>query len=174
MTDMFTTGSLGLVHTLFALLAMLSGWRVLVSPKGNRRHKITGYVYLAAMVAMNATGLFIQSLFQFGPFHWLALVSLVTVLAGVRAARAMGRKPGAFETHYKLMSWSYVGLLAAFVSEVVTRSPWVTSGAGFAVSVLLATVAVILVGAIVIRRSSAKYRQAFGYNNIGKPDERVY
>lgn len=161
MIELFTTGALGLVHTLLALLAMLLGWRVLVKPKGNRLHKITGYIYVAAMVAMNATGLFIQSLFQFGPFHWLALFSLVTVVAGVWAARGIGRKPGAFKMHYELMSWSYVGLLAAFISEVMTRTPWVRDGTSFALTVLVATVTVILVGGLVINRSAAKYRHAF-------------
>lgn len=161
MTDLFTTGGLGLIHTLLAVVAMLCGWRVVVMPKGNRQHKITGYVYVAAMVAMNATGLFIQSLFQFGPFHWLALFSLATVVAGVWAARRIGRKPGAFKMHYELMSWSYVGLLAAFVSEVLTRTPWVRSGTSFALTVFMATGIVILVGGIVIHRSTAKYRKAF-------------
>lgn len=157
MTELFTTGSLGLVHTLLAVVAMLCGWRVLVKPKGNRLHKITGYIYVITMVAMNATGLFIQSLFQFGPFHWLALFSLATVIAGVWAARNIGRKPGAFKMHYELMSWSYVGLLAAFVSEVVTRTPWVSNGTGFALSVVFSTVGVLLIGGFVIHRASVKY-----------------
>lgn len=54
------------------------------------------------------------------------------------------------------MSWSYVGLLAAFASEVVTRSPWADSGPSFALSILLATATVLLVGGIVIHH----YREA--------------
>lgn len=165
MADFFTTGSLGLTHTLFAVLAMVSGWRVLAMPKGNRLHKMTGYVYVGAMVAMNFTGLFVQSLFRFGPFHWLALISLATVIVGVRAARSIGRKTGALNKHYELMSWSYVGLLAAFVSEVVTRTPWAVNGLSFALSVLMATTTVMLVGKIVIRRSSARRHDPSDYHN---------
>lgn len=150
MTDFFTTGSLGLTHTLVAMLAMVSGWSVLARRKGNRLHKITGYVYVAAMVAMNVSGLFIHSLFKFGPFHWLALFSLATVLAAVWAARSIRTSSEKLQMHRDLMSWSYVGLLAAFASEVVTRTPLATNGPRFALAVLLATATVTLVGGIVI------------------------
>lgn len=156
MSDFFATGSLGLTHTLIAVLAMVSGWWVLATRKGNRLHKITGYIYVTAMVAMNLTGLFIQSLFRFGPFHWLALFSLATVVAAVWAARSIRRKPDAIKIHRELMSWSYVGLLAAFASEVVTRTPWVTSSTSFALTVFLTTAIVTLAGRIVIYHGGKK------------------
>lgn len=49
--------------------------------------------------------------------------------------------------HAALMCWSYVGLLAAFVSEVATRVPGVRFGYG----VVVATIAVVVVGGILIR-----------------------
>jgi len=41
-------------------------------------------VYLAAMVSLNVSGLFIYNLYgHFGPFHWMALGSLLTLMAGM-------------------------------------------------------------------------------------------
>jgi hypothetical protein len=48
--------------------------------------------------------------------------------------------------HATLMCWSYVGLFAAFVSEIATRVP----GARFGWSVVAVTVAVVMVGAVLI------------------------
>jgi hypothetical protein len=48
--------------------------------------------------------------------------------------------------HATLMCWSYVGLFAAFVSEIATRVP----RAPFGWSVVAATVAVVMVGAVLI------------------------
>jgi hypothetical protein len=48
--------------------------------------------------------------------------------------------------HAALMCWSYVGLFAAFVSEIAARVPGVRFGWG----VVAATVAVVIVGAVLI------------------------
>jgi hypothetical protein len=49
--------------------------------------------------------------------------------------------------HAKFMSWSYVGLLAAFVAEVAVRVP----GVGFGSAVIAATAFVVAGGAVLIR-----------------------
>jgi uncharacterized membrane protein len=113
---------IGLVHLLAAVLALASGLLVLLTRKGKRRHRRLGWTYVGAMAAVNLTALMIYDLFGgFGPFHIAALVSGVTIIAGV--IPAVRRRParGWVEYHAHWMVWSYIGLVAAAVSEISTR-----------------------------------------------------
>jgi hypothetical protein len=49
--------------------------------------------------------------------------------------------------HAVAMCWSYIGLFAAFVSEIATRVPGVRFGWG----VVAATIGVVAVGAVLVR-----------------------
>lgn len=142
--------TLGLFHTVCALVALGSGAAVVLRRKGTRSHRRLGWIYVASMLALNGTALMIYRLFGgFGPFHAAAIASLVTVVAG--AVSAYRRKPGWLEHHYAWMTWSYVGLWAAAVAEVGTRVP----GFRFWWAVMVGTFAVIGIGAILIRRNQA-------------------
>ena len=72
---------LGLFHTLTALLAMLFGAIVLLRPKGTRRHKQLGYVYVVNMFLLNFSAF---GIYNFGGkpslFHLFALISFATIL----------------------------------------------------------------------------------------------
>jgi uncharacterized membrane protein len=136
---------LGWVHTTFALAALGSGAAVLLRPKGTRRHRQTGWLYVGSMVGLNGTALLIYRLFGgFGPFHVAALLSLATLAGGVLAA--VRRRPGWVERHYWWMAYSYLGLLAATASEAATRLP----GTVFWWAVLLASAVVFAGGAVLI------------------------
>ena len=75
--------SLGLVHVLTALAAMFFGAAVIFNRKGTRKHRWMGRSYLAMMLTLNVTALLNYELYgQFGPFHWMVLASLATVIAG--------------------------------------------------------------------------------------------
>ncbi|HEU4883175.1 MAG TPA: DUF2306 domain-containing protein [Longimicrobium sp.] len=143
--------ALGGFHLICALLALASGAAVLLRRKGTRRHRRLGWIYVCSMVALNVTALMIYRLFGgFGPFHVGSIFSLVTVVAG--AVPAIRRKPANWvERHYAWMTWSYVGLCAAAVSEVGTRTP----GLQFWWGVMLGTAAVFGAGAVLIRRHRA-------------------
>lgn len=142
---------LGLFHTTCALLALASGAAVLMRRKGTRSHRRLGWLYVASMLALNGTALMIYRLFGgFGPFHVAAVASLLTVVAGI--VPAYRRKPANWvEHHYAYMTWSYVGLWAAAVAEVGTRVP----GFRFWWAVMAGTVAVLGIGAVMIRRNRA-------------------
>jgi hypothetical protein len=74
------------------------------------------------MVTLNATALGIYRLFHaWGPFHWLALLSLASVAVGVFTARR--RRAGWPVRHARLMAGSYIGLVAAAAAEIVVRVP---------------------------------------------------
>ena len=148
---------LGWFHLLAALVAMASGAVVLLGRKGTRGHRRLGWAYVASMVALNGSALLIYRLFGgFGPFHVAAIVSLGGLVMGVLVMRRP-RDPRAVERHYYWMTWSYVGLLAAFVSEVGTRVP----GAVFWWAVLAGTLLVVAVGSRLIRRGAASALRPF-------------
>lgn len=162
--------SIGLIHTVAATTALIAGAAVLLTRKGTRRHRQLGWTYAVSMLLLNVTALLIYRLFgRFGPFHVGAVFSLVTVIAGTVAAlgarRARARRDGverarALERHYQWMTWSYVGLAAAAVSEIATRMPALRPGPGqglaFGITVAVATLVVVAVGVRMIpRRRSA-------------------
>ena len=158
--------SLGWIHTIAALTALVTGAAVLLIRKGTRRHRQIGWAYVVSMLLLNGTALLIYRLFgRFGPFHVGAIFSFVTVAAGTAAALAARRararrnpveRARALERHYQWMTWSYVGLAAAAVSEIATRMPALRprpgQGLAFGITVAVATLLVIGVGAQLIRR----------------------
>jgi uncharacterized membrane protein len=152
--------ALGLFHLTMAILALGTGAAVLLMTKGTRRHRQMGWVYVTAMGALNLSALSIYRLFgKFGPFHVFALISLASVLAGTvsavqarraRLARNPDRRAMLVERHYQFMTWAYVGLCAAAVSEVATRIPAFRPGPGqgamFGIAVGVASLVVMAVG----------------------------
>ena len=137
----------GAFHAGLGLVAIVLGMFVLFLQKGTPRHRWIGLAYLVSMVALNATALAIYDLFgRWGPFHNLALVSLLTVAAGVVPVwvrRPRGRWMG---LHARCMAWSLAGVLAALFSEIGARIP----GVGLAAGVIWPTAAVMVVAAVLI------------------------
>jgi len=116
----------GLGHFASALLALICGGVVFFQKKGTRAHRIWGRVYGVAMVVLNAAGLNTYGIDgNFGPFHWMALVSLITLSAGLLPVWLRKPQGGWLELHAHFISWSYVGLVAAGVSQIATQlSDW--------------------------------------------------
>lgn len=140
---------LGLAHFYSALLAIAAGAVVVFRRKGTRFHKWCGRLYLIAMLAVNISALLIYRLWgHFGPFHAAAIVSLLTVIMGVQVAWRKQPIRHWRVAHAYWMSWSYVGLLAAAVSETATRY----LDFNFGWTVALATAAVLGAGALVINK----------------------
>jgi uncharacterized membrane protein len=124
------TSNTGFVHLLFSILALILGSWVLFSPKGTSSHKKAGYVYVVAMLGVNLTAFFMYRLFgHFGMFHWMALVSLATLLAGM--VPMLLKKPRSYVSlHFNFMYWSVFGLYGAFVAETLVRIPDVVIESG--------------------------------------------
>jgi uncharacterized membrane protein len=153
---------LGTVHFVFALAALASGAWVLRMRKGTRWHRTLGHLYVGSMLGLNVTALFIYRLTGgFGLFHAFALFALFTL--GMAMWTVLARRPreGWMEAHATWMSWSYVGLLAAAVSETATRvlMPVLAPNLGgaaigaFWLLVGVATFAVVFVGRrMIVRR----------------------
>ncbi len=155
-------------HVLSAAVALISGATVLLRRKGDQVHRLLGRVYFGSMLTLNLSALLIYRLFGgFGPFHIAAVVSLATIIPGVRAARR--KQLGWLERHYYWMTFSYVGLLAATASEAITRLP----KAPFWWAVAVASALTMMVGAIIIFRRSrstlAPFRPMPAFSSLRSP-----
>jgi hypothetical protein len=104
------------------------------------------------MIALNVTALSLYELYgHFGPFHWMALGSLLTLIAGmipVFTRRPKGRWLG---LHAAFINGSYVGLVAATAAEVTSRIPGTEEMFGLVVGGTSALV--IGIGALLIQRT---------------------
>ena len=153
------SGPVGGVHVAAAVAALVLGLVVLLGRKGTRPHRILGYGYALAMAVMLATAFLIYRLFgKFGPFHVAALVSTATLAAGLLPAVLKRPRGRWLEVHYGLMSWSYIGLVAAATAEVLVRVP----RAPFWPAVPGATAGVMLVGGWMVNRFETRTLAAAG------------
>jgi uncharacterized membrane protein len=148
--DQFLSG----LHIGTAISALIFGLCVFLTRKGTRLHKQFGYAYFFNMLGLNISALFLYRLTgEFGPFHGAALASLLTLIAGFIPAYLRLPEGRWLELHYEFMNWSYVGLVAAGVSEATTRIP----AAPFWPAVFAGTMVVFLIGGILIGRGRGKY-----------------
>jgi uncharacterized membrane protein len=149
MTYQFLSG----FHIGAAISALVFGLCVFLTRKGTRLHKQFGYAYFFNMLGLNISALFIYRLTgHFGPFHGAALASLLTLMAGFTAVYLRLPQGRWLELHYEFMNWSYVGLVAAGVSEATTRLP----SAPFWPAVFAGTVIVFVIGGVLIGQGRGK------------------
>lgn len=143
------------LHIVAAAVAMVLGLLVLLRRKGTRSHRRLGYAYVISMAALNLSAFGMYRLFGvFGPFHIAAVVSTLTIAAGMRAILKRPRSQRTIELHLVFMYWSVIGLYAAFFSELMVR---VRINAAFMILVSCATGATVLFGALFQRRLIAKW-----------------
>lgn len=147
-------GILGLIHVGFGSLALVLGLIIFRMTKGTQLHRCLGYLYVASMLGLNVTALLIYHVFgTFGPFHVLALISLVTVVGGLVPAYFKRPRGKWLRRHYEGICWSYVGLLAATAAEIAVRLPFVQGfGLAFGLATFVASFLVIFAGAFVLYR----------------------
>lgn len=108
-----------ITHISLGFLSLISGFTVLLMTKGNARHRLVGRVYAASMLGLNLTALGIYKLYGgWGFFHWMAIASLIPLVAGYLAIRFKK-----IEAHYFFMNWSFIGLLCATISEIFVHVP---------------------------------------------------
>lgn len=159
--------TLGFIHTIFGIVALLAGTAVFLLRKGTRWHRTLGHLYLTNMLALNISALFIYRLFgTFGPFHWLALISLLTLIAGMVPIFTRRPKGRWLELHASFINGSFVGLVAATAAEITSRLPGTEEHFGLVVGGT--SIVVIFIGGLLIqrftptsvRRTPARFRRA--------------
>ena len=144
--------TLGWIHMIFGLVALAAGTAVILIRKGTRWHRTLGHLYLTNMLALNVSALAIYKLYgHFGPFHWMALASLLTLVAGMVPVFTRLPKGGWLELHAAFIMGSYVGLVAATAAEITSRIPGTENYFGLVVGITSALV--IGVGAMLIHRN---------------------
>jgi len=108
-----------LIHIILGFSSLISGFTVLLIKKGSRNHRLIGRAYVLSMLGLNLTAFGIYKLFGgWGFFHWMAIASLIPLLAGYISIRYKK-----IEAHYFFMCWSYIGLLCATISEIFVHLP---------------------------------------------------
>ena len=127
----------GQFHIAAAVVSLATGAVQSVRPKGDRLHRGTGYVYAASMLLTNLSALLIYRFTgRFNVFHALALFSLFSVGMALRPMLQKPRPANWLLTHYMWILWSYVGLWAATVTEILVRvvrvSGWTSAAVGTA------------------------------------------
>lgn len=138
----------GTAHVSFGFASLILGAGIFSLAKGTDLHRFVGMLYVLAMFGLNLTALLIYRMFgRFGVFHVLALSSLTVVLAGLFTVVLRRPRNRWLRNHYYLMGWSYVGLWAAFATEImvrVVRWPLVAA-------VAVPTILVVLMGGGLVR-----------------------
>lgn len=97
------------LHAVAALAALGLGAVQFVLPKGTRRHKLLGWLWVLLMVAVSLSALFISTIGTWGyfsPIHLLVPFTLFSLLGAVRAARLKDVR-----RHKWIMSMLFVGAL---------------------------------------------------------------
>lgn len=150
---------IGWLHIIFSLASLWFGTVILIKNKGTLSHKRIGYLYAVAMLGVNTTAFLIYHLFgRFGPFHIAAVISSLTLLAGMIPVIFRHEIKSWFSLHMSFMYYSVIGLYAAFASELIVRLP----GIRFWWSVMLATMLVMLAGVIFFRKYSTRWYETYG------------
>lgn len=146
------------VHATAAALSLVLGAVNLARrPKGDRRHRLVGRVWVVAMYLTVLSSFAIREVNP-GGFSWLhglSAFTLVTLTVGWLAALR-----GRIETHRGFLRGSYVGTVGAFVGAVLVpqrdvpqlavHHPWVLSLAASAV-LAVAWLVVALAGRVARR-----------------------
>ena len=141
------------LHIFGAISGLVFGALVFLNPKGTRKHKLFGYAYFVSLMLVNASALSVyEQSPQGGPFHILAVVSLLTLAAGMVPVLTKRPKHAWLNLHAYFMSWSYVGLIGAGVGQLGAA----TLDGSPAIAVFFPTVFVVLIGGLLIHSRTQK------------------
>ena len=121
---------MGTVHVVTACFAIALGLAILIRRKGDRRHRGLGLVYAAAMGVVNLAviGRYDGS-GRPGPFHALAVISILTTALGWWTLSRRVRGNRAVHAHASFMTWSWIGAVTAGLAQAANQwwpdhSPW--------------------------------------------------
>lgn len=163
--------TIGWIHTIAAIIALITGSMVLLKTKGTFLHKMTGRVYAISMLIVCATAFMIYRVHgTFGILHFFALVSSITLILGMLPLYLNGYK-NPIVAHLSWMYWSVIGLYCAFAAEIFTRLPIIlniknTYGIFYALVGLSAGL-VGMTGSYFFRRKKKVWEERFG-NSFGQ------
>ena len=152
-----------IIHTAFSVIALLLGI-IFLSPKGTKKHKTMGYLYIFSMMVCLITSFGLFSLWgSFGIYHALSIVSFLTLMIALYFPLFGRKKKNWIEHHLIWMGYSYVGLVMAAGSHLFSVVPdwpgWLRMALFWALPYIL--------GSFFIFRNKTKGAKSAA-NNIGK------
>ena len=160
------TSWIGWLHFLGALAALAIGLIVIFNRKGTARHRLLGSVYVILLVTLNVSALSLHREDAFGPFHILAVLSLITIAVGVGLLVLTSGPEHLVAAHAYMMSWSYVGLVAAGTGQLTVTLKLNIGSATWVVILLTLFVGGIVIHLRIPRTLRALFRQEPGGINI--------
>ena len=144
----------GMIHTVLSSVGILVGAEQVLRQRRDRLHRYFGYVYVVSMLVADIA---ILTVYRFnGHFNMFHVGALANMLCTGMALQPMLSSPRPEQwrlKHYIWICWSYVGLLAAALTEFIVRTQPMGSRAASLVATVLATSFVALVGAFLIRKN---------------------
>ena len=147
----------GIAHVAFGFSSLVLGIGNFSLSKGTDLHRLVGVSYVLSTFGLNLTSLLIYKRpGGFGVFHILAFINLAILLGGFFTVFLRRPRKQWLRYHYYLMCWSYVGLWAITVAEVMVRVVRLRLSVAMAVP----TVMVMLLGGTLIWR---RERQALAH-----------
>jgi uncharacterized membrane protein len=150
--------TVGLIHLIASIAALLAGTLVLILKKGSKKHRQIGYAYVVSMAILLVTALMIYRLFKsWGIFHYATVFSLIVILLGMIPVWTKKPVNKWQYQHFNFMYWSVIGLYAAFAAEVLTRIPETP----FFGMVGIATAIITIIGAVFLKIKKAKWEKIF-------------
>jgi uncharacterized membrane protein len=143
----------GTIHSLLAMFCIAIGLIQLLRPKRGPTHRARGYAFVyAALVADGTAMLVYRFTGQFNIFHVGAIVNFVFVVLAIVPLLRNPRPANWKLQHYHFIAWSYVGLIAAAVTEFIVRiSHLATRDLAWAVTSVTA-ITVTAIGYVLIER----------------------
>jgi len=143
----------GWIHTALSGTAMVVGAEQVLRTRRDRLHRWLGYVYVVSLLVGDAA---ILTVFRFnGHFNAFHVGAVANLLCLFMALRPMLARPRPLQwklKHYMWICWSYVGLLAAALTEFTVRTQPIPGRAASIVVTIAATTFVCAVGAWLIGR----------------------
>ena len=97
------------IHAFAALAAFLLGVFQLASVKGATAHRVIGWLWVILMATVALSSLFVNTTCTFGPFSWIHILTLVTLITLPLAVRSALRHHAV--PHARMMISLFVGAL---------------------------------------------------------------
>jgi uncharacterized membrane protein len=143
----------GAIHAVLTLLCIAVGAVQLLRPKRGAAHRARGYFFVYAMLVADGTALLLYRFTgTFNMFHVGAMINLACIVAAILPMLQTPRPANWKLRHYYFISWSYVGLMSAGLTELAVRTMALASRAqAWSVSAVM-TVLVTAIGYILIER----------------------
>lgn len=160
---------IGWIHTIAAVIALLTGSMILAKAKGTALHKKIGRFYGISMLIVCTTAFMIYRVHNsIGILHFFAFISTITLLLGMIPMYYKGFK-NPIVAHLSWMYWSVIGLYCAFSAEIFTRLPIIldienTYGIFYAL-VFLSSGIVGMIGGHFFNKKKKIWEKRFGLTN---------